>query len=132
MSSPKTKSPTGPSSPASGPKSTPSPHNELIPAADNDDVRFCGIFCATRYANLLKRMFKTTPTQRLKQTRKIYSCRHDQSILTIFYSESSTASVSSSILHYRSIQGRTFHSDKFVTEYSFPNDEQQLESVDIR
>ncbi|KLP09050.1 uncharacterized protein Y057_3326 [Fusarium fujikuroi] len=46
--------------------------------------------------------------------------------------DSSTASVSSSILHYRSIQGRTFHSDKFVTEYSFPNDEQQLESVDIR
>ncbi|RBA13262.1 hypothetical protein FPRO05_13689 [Fusarium proliferatum] len=45
--------------------------------------------------------------------------------------DSSTASVSSSILHYRSIQGRTFHSDKFVTEYSFPNDEQQLESVDI-
>ncbi|KAM0490103.1 hypothetical protein ACHAP8_011929 [Fusarium lateritium] len=45
---------------------------------------------------------------------------------------SSTASVSSSILHYRSVQGRTFHSDKFVTEYSFPNDEQQLESVDIR
>ncbi|KAG4256681.1 hypothetical protein FPRO03_03691 [Fusarium proliferatum] len=45
--------------------------------------------------------------------------------------DSSTASVSSSILHYRSIQGRTFHSDKFLTEYSFPNDEQQLESVDI-
>ncbi|KAF5543247.1 heat shock 70 kDa 12B [Fusarium phyllophilum] len=38
MSSPKTKTPTGPSSPASGPKSTPSPHNELIPAADNDPL----------------------------------------------------------------------------------------------
>uniref|UniRef100_A0A0D2Y9R6 Methyltransferase type 11 domain-containing protein n=1 Tax=Fusarium oxysporum (strain Fo5176) TaxID=660025 RepID=A0A0D2Y9R6_FUSOF len=37
MSSPKTKSPTGPSSPASGPKSTPSPQTELIPAAENDD-----------------------------------------------------------------------------------------------
>ncbi|RKL31585.1 hypothetical protein BFJ72_g10989 [Fusarium proliferatum] len=49
-----------------------------------------------------------------------------------WFRDSSTASVSSSILHYRSIQGRTFHSDKFVTEYSFPNDEQQLESVDIR
>ncbi|KAH7239697.1 hypothetical protein NW759_008688 [Fusarium solani] len=45
--------------------------------------------------------------------------------------ESSTASVSASILEYRQIQGRTFHSDKFDTEYSFPNDERQLESVDI-
>ncbi|KAH6887637.1 S-adenosyl-L-methionine-dependent methyltransferase [Thelonectria olida] len=45
--------------------------------------------------------------------------------------ESSTASVSSSILEYRQIQGRTYHSDKFVADYAFPNDEQQLESVDI-
>ncbi|RTE84034.1 hypothetical protein BHE90_001416 [Fusarium euwallaceae] len=45
--------------------------------------------------------------------------------------ESSTASVSASILEYRQIQGRTFHSDKFDTDYSFPNDERQLESVDI-
>lgn len=90
------------------------------------------MLCATSYANLVERMFETTPTRRLKQTRKIYYYRHDQPILTAIFSDSSTASVSSSILHYRSIQGRTFHSDKFVTEYSFPNDEQQLESVDIR
>ncbi|KAI1047194.1 hypothetical protein LB505_011652 [Fusarium chuoi] len=96
MSSPKTKSPAGPSSPASGPKSTPSPQNELIPAADNDD-----------------------------------DVRDDADSTLETDADSSTASVSSSILHYRSIQGRTFHSDKFVTEYSFPNDEQQLESVDI-
>ncbi|KAF5975807.1 methyltransferase [Fusarium coicis] len=91
-----TKSPTGPSSPASGPKSTPSPRGELIPAAeDHDDVQ------------------------------------DDADSTLETDADSSTASVSSSILHYRSIQGRTFHSDKFVTEYSFPNDEQQLESVDI-
>ncbi|KAI1016176.1 hypothetical protein LB504_009297 [Fusarium proliferatum] len=96
MSSPKTKSPTGPSSPASGPKSAPSPQAELIPAADNDD-----------------------------------DVRDDADSTLETDADSSTASVSSSILHYRSIQGRTFHSDKFVTEYSFPNDEQQLESVDI-
>ncbi|KAF4338324.1 hypothetical protein FBEOM_7789 [Fusarium beomiforme] len=96
MSSPKTKSPTGPSSPASAPKSTPSPRNELVPAEeDNDDI----------------------PDDA------------DSSLGTD--AESSTASVSSSILHYRSIQGRTFHSDKFVADYAFPNDEQQLESVDI-
>ncbi|KAF5686217.1 methyltransferase [Fusarium denticulatum] len=96
MSSPKTKTPTGPSSPASGPKSTPSPRSELIPAADNDD-----------------------------------DVQDDADSTLESDADSSTASVSSSILHYRSIQDRTFHSDKFVTEYSFPNDEQQLESVDI-
>ncbi|VTT78066.1 unnamed protein product [Fusarium fujikuroi] len=91
-----TKSPTGPSSPASGPRSAPSPQAELIPAADNED-----------------------------------DVRDDADSTLETDADSSTASVSSSILHYRSIQGRTFHSDKFVTEYSFPNDEQQLESVDI-
>ena len=44
---------------------------------------------------------------------------------------SSTASVSASILEYRRIHGRTYHSDKFRHDYVFPNDEQQLQSVDI-
>lgn len=47
------------------------------------------------------------------------------------YSESSTASVSASILEYRRSQGRTYHSDKFTTNYFLPNDDQQLESVDL-
>ncbi|RTE84495.1 hypothetical protein BHE90_000860 [Fusarium euwallaceae] len=45
--------------------------------------------------------------------------------------ESSTASVSASILEYRRVQGRTYHADKFVHDYAFPNDDQQLESIDI-
>ncbi|KAJ4129233.1 hypothetical protein NW768_007768 [Fusarium equiseti] len=45
--------------------------------------------------------------------------------------ESSTASVSASILEYRRSQGRTYHSDKFATSYFLPNDDQQLESVDL-
>ncbi|KAH8714422.1 S-adenosyl-L-methionine-dependent methyltransferase [Ilyonectria robusta] len=44
---------------------------------------------------------------------------------------SSTASVTASILEYRTIHGRTFHSDRHPTEYFTPNDEQQMESVDI-
>ncbi|KAH6984337.1 S-adenosyl-L-methionine-dependent methyltransferase [Ilyonectria sp. MPI-CAGE-AT-0026] len=44
---------------------------------------------------------------------------------------SSTASISSSILQYREVQGRTYHSEKFATQYFAPNDEQQSESVDI-
>ncbi|KAK7428044.1 hypothetical protein QQZ08_005476 [Neonectria magnoliae] len=44
---------------------------------------------------------------------------------------SSTASITSSILEYRTIQGRTYHSDRHPTEYFTPNDEQQRESVDI-
>lgn len=46
-------------------------------------------------------------------------------------SVSSTASVASSILNYRTIHGRTFHSEKYSTEYFTPNDDQQSESVDI-
>ncbi|KAF4459091.1 hypothetical protein FALBO_14151 [Fusarium albosuccineum] len=48
-----------------------------------------------------------------------------------FNSQSSTASVTASILEYRTIQGRTYHSDRYPTEYFTPNDEQQLKSVDI-
>jgi hypothetical protein len=46
-------------------------------------------------------------------------------------SASSTASISSSILEYRKFQGRTFHSEKYDVEYFTPNDEQQMESIDI-
>ncbi|KAF4121346.1 Methyltransferase domain, partial [Geosmithia morbida] len=45
--------------------------------------------------------------------------------------ESSTASISSSILEYRTINGRTFHSERHNTEYFTPNDERQTESLDI-
>ncbi|KAF4996947.1 hypothetical protein FDECE_12270 [Fusarium decemcellulare] len=44
---------------------------------------------------------------------------------------SSTASITSSILEYRTIQGRTYHSDRHPTEYFTPNDEQQSSSIDI-
>ncbi|KAI1098133.1 S-adenosyl-L-methionine-dependent methyltransferase [Jackrogersella minutella] len=40
-------------------------------------------------------------------------------------------SITSSILNYRTIQGRTFHSEKHNSTYFIPNDEQQLQSVDI-
>lgn len=46
-------------------------------------------------------------------------------------SESSTASLASSVLNYRTIRGRTYHSDRYPTEYYIPNDQQQLESVDM-
>ncbi|CCE31737.1 uncharacterized protein CPUR_05592 [Claviceps purpurea 20.1] len=46
--------------------------------------------------------------------------------------QSSTASISSSILGYRRLHGRTYHSDKFATKYFLPNDDQQLESVELR
>ncbi|KAK0722047.1 S-adenosyl-L-methionine-dependent methyltransferase [Lasiosphaeria miniovina] len=45
--------------------------------------------------------------------------------------QSSTASISSSILEYRAIQGRTFHSARHPTEYFTPNDDRQQESVDL-
>ncbi|KAH7229996.1 hypothetical protein NW759_015401 [Fusarium solani] len=44
---------------------------------------------------------------------------------------SSTASVSSSILQYRRLQGRTYHSEKFELNYFLPNDDPLLESLDL-
>ncbi|KAF5017329.1 hypothetical protein F66182_10758 [Fusarium sp. NRRL 66182] len=44
---------------------------------------------------------------------------------------SSTTSITASILEYRTIQGRTFHSDRHPTEYFTPNDKQQSASIDI-
>ncbi|KAJ4390195.1 hypothetical protein N0V85_007464 [Neurospora sp. IMI 360204] len=46
--------------------------------------------------------------------------------------ESSTASISSSILKYRTINGRTYHSDSVTDgEYWGPNDEKQNQMLDI-
>ncbi|OBS27835.1 hypothetical protein FPOA_01778 [Fusarium poae] len=44
---------------------------------------------------------------------------------------SSTESISSSILHYRTINGRTYHSERGNAEYWTPNDEHHKESMDI-
>ncbi|CCE28047.1 uncharacterized protein CPUR_01521 [Claviceps purpurea 20.1] len=45
--------------------------------------------------------------------------------------EISTASITSSILEYRRLHGRTYHSDKFTANYFIPNDDQQLESLNL-
>ncbi|KAF4446846.1 hypothetical protein F53441_9550 [Fusarium austroafricanum] len=44
---------------------------------------------------------------------------------------SSTQSISSSILHYRTIHGRTYHSERGNAQYWTPNDEHHNESMDI-
>ncbi|KAF9782006.1 hypothetical protein IL306_011786 [Fusarium sp. DS 682] len=45
--------------------------------------------------------------------------------------ESSTASMTSSILNYRTIKGRTYHSERGNAEYWASNDAQQSEVMDI-
>ncbi|KAH7142171.1 S-adenosyl-L-methionine-dependent methyltransferase [Dactylonectria macrodidyma] len=45
--------------------------------------------------------------------------------------ESSTASITSSILHYRTIQGRTYHSERGNASYWGSNDDRQSEAMDI-
>ncbi|KAH6871785.1 S-adenosyl-L-methionine-dependent methyltransferase [Thelonectria olida] len=44
---------------------------------------------------------------------------------------SSTASITSSILRYRTIHGRTYHSERGDAQYWTPNDEHHNESMDI-
>jgi hypothetical protein len=45
--------------------------------------------------------------------------------------ESSTASISSSILNYRTINGRTFHGERGNATYWGSNDERQSDAMDI-
>ncbi|KAF4998889.1 hypothetical protein FGRMN_2820 [Fusarium graminum] len=45
--------------------------------------------------------------------------------------ESSTASITSSILHYRTINGRTYHGERGNAAYWGSNDERQSEAMDI-
>jgi hypothetical protein len=45
---------------------------------------------------------------------------------------SSTASLSSSILHYRTVLGRTYHSEIGKAEGWTPNDERHTESMDMQ
>ncbi|CCE28843.1 uncharacterized protein CPUR_02532 [Claviceps purpurea 20.1] len=60
---------------------------------------------------------------------------NDQDEIDSIFSEesvqSATTSIASSILEYRKIHGRTYHSDKFTTNYFIPNDDQQLESEQL-
>ena len=51
--------------------------------------------------------------------------------LTSSLRASTTASVSASIMDYRTIHGRTFHSERHATRYWGPNDERQAEAMDI-
>ncbi|KAI1634773.1 S-adenosyl-L-methionine-dependent methyltransferase [Biscogniauxia mediterranea] len=44
---------------------------------------------------------------------------------------SSTNSISASIMEYRTIQGRTYHSERHNSSYFTPNDDQQLQSQDL-
>ncbi|CCE28851.1 uncharacterized protein CPUR_02540 [Claviceps purpurea 20.1] len=46
-------------------------------------------------------------------------------------SKSFATSVASSVLEYRQMYGRTYHSDKFTANYFIPNDDQQLESEEL-
>ncbi|KAG6173298.1 hypothetical protein E4U51_005733 [Claviceps purpurea] len=52
-------------------------------------------------------------------------------LLTVRCSPSSTTSIASSVLEYRRLHGRTYHSDKFTTNYFIPNDDQQLKSEEL-
>lgn len=46
--------------------------------------------------------------------------------------ESSTASLTASIFEYRTLHGRTYHSDRGGSQYWGTNDERQNESLDIK
>ncbi|PNP77806.1 hypothetical protein FNYG_08887 [Fusarium nygamai] len=81
--------------------SSPAPQAELIPAEDPED---------------------TSDVDRYEIDSALGS-----DAVSFMYPDSVTAS----ILEYRTIQGRTYHSDRYDHEYVMPNDEQQLQSVDI-
>ncbi|CCE28061.1 uncharacterized protein CPUR_01535 [Claviceps purpurea 20.1] len=58
---------------------------------------------------------------------------NDQDDIDSIFSKdlSSTTSIASSVLEYRQLHGRTYHSDKFTANYFIPNDDQQLQSEEL-
>ncbi|KAH6950685.1 S-adenosyl-L-methionine-dependent methyltransferase [Fusarium avenaceum] len=87
--------------PAQAAPSSPAPQAQLIPAEDPEDT--------------------------IDHDRYDIDSALGSDAASFLYPESVTAS----IFEYRTIQGRTYHSDRHATEYFTPNDEQQLQSVDI-
>ena len=55
-------------------------------------------------------------------------------VILIYYNrESSTASLSASILEYRTIHGRTYHAERHgADKYWGPNDDRQNEAMDMK
>ncbi|CCE28865.1 uncharacterized protein CPUR_02555 [Claviceps purpurea 20.1] len=87
--------------------------NDLIAAEDipvNDQDEINSIF-SEEFVNLTIHVSFSFPDARRRQ--------------------SSTTSIASSVLEYRQIHGRTYHSDKFTTNFFFPNDDQQLKSEEL-
>ncbi|CCE28868.1 uncharacterized protein CPUR_02558 [Claviceps purpurea 20.1] len=87
--------------------------NDLIVAEDisvNDQDEIDSIF-SVEFVNLTIHMLFSFPDVRRSQ--------------------SSTTSIASSVLEYRQIHGRTYHSDKFTTNFFFPNDDQQIKSEEL-
>lgn len=110
-----------PASAAAAP-SSPTPQAELIPA---EDPGVCHTSLPT-----------TTTTTNQQADTEFDNLDHDtfdvdsalgSDAASYLYPES----IAASILEYRTIQGRTYHSDRHAADYFTPNDEQQLQSVDI-
>ncbi|KAH7148980.1 S-adenosyl-L-methionine-dependent methyltransferase [Dactylonectria estremocensis] len=71
------------------------------------------------------------PPQHWADTAEGLSAADDDADSALGDVESSTASISSSILQYRTIHGRRFHSEQGDAHYWGPNDERHSESADI-
>ncbi|KPM41433.1 hypothetical protein AK830_g5122 [Neonectria ditissima] len=69
------------------------------------------------------------PAQHWTQLPELETDEDDDSALG--ENDSSTASLSSSILHYRTINGRSYHSDQGNAQYWVTNDDQSNEALDI-
>ncbi|KAG9499285.1 hypothetical protein J7337_010104 [Fusarium musae] len=72
------------------------------------------------------------PSAAVNETIAVDEAQDEEEDLTLGSdAESSTASVSSSILNYRTINGRTFHSERGNATYWGSNDERQSDAMDI-
>ncbi|TVY73878.1 putative methyltransferase tdiE [Fusarium oxysporum f. sp. cubense] len=71
------------------------------------------------------------PVTHWEQLNEEEEAQHNDADSVISDPAESTASMTSSILSYRTIQGRTFHSERGNAQYWASNDEQQNESMDI-
>jgi hypothetical protein len=121
----------GPSSPTKAPESkspkskSPAPETGILPASHWEDVSFLTPNpVATAYHGLISLSYAL----QIVDQEDVYD--GDSGFGTD--AASSTASLTSSILQYRTHLGRTYHSEIGIAEGWTPNDEKHAESMDLQ
>ncbi|KAH6952371.1 S-adenosyl-L-methionine-dependent methyltransferase [Ilyonectria sp. MPI-CAGE-AT-0026] len=98
-------------------------YDEPMPASDD-------ILESSTRAGILGGQLQEQSQDELQEQEELDRYGDNDSAIELSSTSSSTSSVSSSILNYRTINGRAYHSDRWDLEYWGPVDEPQIEALE--